>query len=177
MTSPQTPRQPLACVDVDYRDSCGRAACLTFNAYTDSLPSGRYVVEVAAVAAYEPGQFYLRELPAIEAVLAALPTPPRTIIVDGYVWLAPRQTRPGLGAHLYHALDGRIPVIGVAKSPFSGAVATAILRGKSRRPLYVTSAGIDQAQAAKHIQAMHGSYRLPTLLKQVDRLCRDGLAS
>ena len=33
---------------------------------------------------------------------------------------------------------------------------------------------MDRAEAARAIQRMHGLYRIPTLLKRVDRLCRDG---
>ena len=40
-----------------------------------------------------------------------------------------------------------------------------ILRGRSRCPLYVTAVGMDLAEAAGHIQAMHGPYWIPTLLK------------
>ena len=95
-----------------------------------------------------------------------------TIIVDGYVWLGP-ENRPGLGAHLYEALGKQVPVIGVAKSMFRGATnAEAVLRGRSRRPLYVTAAGMDPVIAAKNIQGMHGPHRIPTLLKRVDQLCR-----
>ncbi len=177
VSSPVSTLPPLACVDVDYHDDAGRCACLTFDAYTDEQPLGRYVIEVAAVADYQPGQFYLRELPAILAILGELPIRPRAIIVDGYVWLGPGTSRPGLGAHLYRALAGEVPVIGVAKSRFSGAPAESLLRGSSKRPLFVTSAGIPQKQAAAAIRGMHGTYRLPTLLKQVDRLCRDGLPS
>jgi len=67
-----------------------------------------------------------------------------------------------------------LPVIGIAKTEFAGAVhAVPVLRGISQRPLYVTAAGIDPRQAAARILAMAGPHRLPTMLKRVDRLCRD----
>jgi len=47
-----------------------------------------------------------------------------------------------------------------------------VLRGDSRRPLYVTAAGLDPAAAALHVRSMHGPFRIPTLLKRVDQLCR-----
>jgi deoxyribonuclease V len=65
-------------------------------------------------------------------------------------------------------------VIGVAKSLFPGAPATPLLRGDSQRPLYVSATGVDLASAADNIRRMHGPHRLPTLLKQVDGLCRAG---
>ena len=45
-------------------------------------------------------------------------------------------------------------------------------RGKSQTPLFITAAGIDVHTAASFIQSMHGKFRIPTLLKQVDQLCR-----
>ena len=82
---------------------------------------------------------------------------------------------PGLGAHLYRALDGRIPVIGVAKTNYASVhlAKAEVLRGDSARPLYITAMGIDLAQAAGHIHAMHGAYRLPDLLKELDGLTKE----
>jgi deoxyribonuclease V len=82
-----------------------------------------------------------------------------------------------LGAHLYAALGKKVPVIGVAKTRFTAAsAARAVRRGSSNRPLYVTAAGIDIETAVQHVQSMHGPYRLPTILKRVDQLCRGTLA-
>ena len=50
----------------------------------------------------------------------------------------------------------------------------AVHRGQSQKPLYVSAVAIDRAEAALAIQRMHGPHRIPTLLKQVDRRCRDG---
>ena len=97
---------------------------------------------------------------------------PDCIVVDGFVYLDGVE-RPGLGKYLYDALEGRIGVIGVAKKPFRGIPSRfGIYRGKSKKPLFVTSAGLDVSTAKKFIQAMHGQFRLPTLLREVDRACR-----
>lgn len=40
---------------------------------------------------------------------------PDCIIVDGFVHL--EDDKPGLGKHLYDALNGKVRVIGVAKNP------------------------------------------------------------
>jgi Endonuclease V len=64
------------------------------------------------VPPYRPGEFYLRELPPLRAVLDGL-SGLGLLVVDGYADLDP-DGRPGLGAHA-HAEFG-IPVIGVAKS-------------------------------------------------------------
>jgi deoxyribonuclease V len=103
-------------------------------------------------------------------VLATVSEPLETIVVDGYVWLGERT--PGLGAHLYEALRWRVPVVGVAKARYAGAPAEEVQRGGSRRPLYITAAGIDPRTAARYVQSMHGAYRIPTLLRRVDQLCR-----
>lgn len=80
---------------------------------------------------------------------------------------------PGLGAHLFNALKGKIPIIGVAKSPYKDvAMAVKVFRGRSTRPLYVTAVGMETAQAVRFIEKMHGRHRFPTLLKHVDTLSR-----
>src|SRR5262249_645622 len=124
------------------------------------------------VAPYEPGKFYRRELPCLLAVLRKVADPIEAIVIDGYVWLADEQS-PGLGGHLFQALGSATPVIGVAKPCFRSArAARPVVRGNSRRPLWVTAAGMDLETASRHVQDLHGPYRLPTLLKRVDRLCR-----
>jgi deoxyribonuclease V len=163
----------LACVDVDYRGDEAVAACVSFAAWDDATPAGQLVERISGVAPYVPGQFYRRELPCLLAVLGKLPEVPEVVVIDGYVWLAD-EDRPGLGAHLYEALAGRAPVVGVAKTRFHGArLAVPVVHGAgSTRPLFVTAAGLDLAAAAAHVQAMHGEYRIPTLLRLVDQLCR-----
>ena len=70
-------------------------------------------------------------------------------------------------------MQDRVPVIGVAKTSFRGSgFAQAVLRGTSQRPLYVTAAGMKPEIAAAHVLSMHGEYRIPTLLKRADQLCR-----
>ena len=120
-------------------------------------------------ASYVPGSFYKRELPCILALLDKLKQIPVEMIIDGYVWLG---ARSGLGQHLFEALGCRIPVIGVAKSAFPGAAAEKIYRGTSRRPLYITAAGVPIGIAAGNISRMHGPHRIPNLLKQVDQISK-----
>ena len=58
-----------------------------------------------------------------------------------------------------------------AKNPYRGSgFATPVLRGGSKSPLFVTAAGMDVAEAARHVEGMHGKHRIPTLLGWVDRL-------
>jgi deoxyribonuclease V len=161
----------IACVDVDYRGGGAVAACVLLRDWSDAEAAGDHVERIARVEEYVPGQFYRRELPCLLAVLDALAERPGVVVVDGYVWLA--ADRPGLGAHLYEALGAAVPVVGVAKTRFAGASgAREVRRGGSGRPLYVTAAGMAVEEAAAHVAAMHGPFRIPTLLKRVDRLCR-----
>jgi deoxyribonuclease V len=162
----------LACLDVDYRNDVTVAACLLFREWADATEAA-YLVELGPPAEpYEPGQFFRRELPHLLKVLASVQEPLEALLIDGYVWLG--EERPGLGVHLHEALGRRLPVIGVAKTAFhSSHLAVPVLRGQSQRPLFVTAIGMDSHAAAQCIQRMHGDSRLPTLLKRVDRLCRE----
>ena len=45
-------------------------------------------------------------------------------------------------------------------------------RGSSRRPLYVSAAGMELQEAKRHIAQMHGKFRMPALLKRADQLSR-----
>lgn len=165
----------LAATDVHYLPSGGAraAAVLARNPRFDLIVAER-VVHLDKVAEYEPGRFYLRDLPALKAVLDGVKGL-SLLIVDGYVDLEPDARRPGLGWHCHEAFD--VPVIGVAKTSFQGAThAEEIRRGASLRPLYVTAVGIGIAEAADLVEKMAGQFRLPDALKRVDTLAR-GLAA
>jgi deoxyribonuclease V len=170
------PSSPIACVDAAYSHASASAACVLFSTWRDDTPQRTLTSRQGAPAAYEPGSFYKRELPLLLAVLKGVERLPAMIIIDGYVWLD-ADHGPGLGAILHEALDKRVPVVGVAKSTFgdAGSWSIPVVRGVSRRPLFVSAAGIDVEEAAKGVQAMHGPHRIPTLLKLVDRAARDAL--
>ncbi|PZO36968.1 MAG: endonuclease V [Pseudanabaena frigida] len=162
-------------VDVDYRDSKAVAAGIGFNDWEDSIPANTFIEQTDKVEDYQPGEFYKRELPIILLLLEKLLELPEIIIIDGYVYLD-RYKKAGLGHHLYNALEGKVAVIGVAKSRFKDIPTEAeVFRGDSNRPLFVTAIGIDETEARNFIKKMHGDNRLPTILKAVDRLCRDTL--
>lgn len=162
----------LACVDVDYRADQAVAACVLFRAWSEGVAHAQHVARISEVEEYVPGQFYKRELPCLMAVLALVTEALDAVLVDGHVWLRD-ENDPGLGAHLYNALNRAVPVVGVAKSPFrDGKIALAVTRGGSAQPLYVTAVGTDPRAAAASVAAMHGEHRIPTLLRAVDQLCR-----
>jgi deoxyribonuclease V len=166
-------------VDVHYlTDSAAttraRAAVVTAAYPTFDVTLLERTMLVADVAPYQPGQFYLRELPPVRAILASLGDQVRLslIVVDGYVDLDP-DGRPGLGAFVHDEFG--VPVIGVAKSAFRAAThAIPVVRGRSARPLFVTAAGMPRTAAADLVGTMAGAFRLPDALRRVDALARGG---
>ncbi len=161
-----------AAVDVHYLSAGGARAAAVLDA--DAV-FARVLAERTAVLPwvlpYRPGEFYLRELPPLRAVLADLDGL-GLLVVDGYADLDPRG-RPGLGARA-HAEFG-VPVIGVAKSLFRTAThAVPVVRGSSARPLFVTVAGMPAADAADLVRDMAGRYRLPDAVRRADTLARAG---
>ena len=163
----------IAFLDVQYSDdhSTARAAILLADQWTDGTATWMNVVDVADVAPYQPGEFFRRELPCLQKALESAPEKPSTIVIDGYVWLD-YAGRPGLGAKLFQTFCEATPVIGVAKTRFHDAPGIEVYRNGSSRPLIVTAAGCNEQDAAEHVRAMHGSFRIPTLLRFVDQLAR-----
>lgn len=113
----------LACVDVDYRpDSSARTAAALFEAWTDVRETRLILHTTPQVAAYQPGAFYLRELPCLLPVLEPLSSQLEIVVVDGYVTLD-AAGQPSLGWHLFEALGQWVAVIGVVKTAFRGSPA------------------------------------------------------
>lgn len=169
----------LAVLDVHYRAGGARAACVVAASWSSKDPLATYVADIGLVQEYVPGEFYRRELPCLLQVLRSLPASPSVVVIDGYVWL-PDSAKPGLGAHLYEALGGRTPVVGVAKTAFLNAESSALVaqvrRGTSKNPLFVTAAGVEVAAAGAWVHTMAGMHRIPTLLAMADRLSRSDVA-
>lgn len=158
-------------VDVQYLDDGGaRAALVVSEDASFATLVEEYTVLVEGVAAYRPGHFYERELPALKQVMSGV-APVDLLIVDGYVDLDPAGSL-GLGAHVADA--GLAPVVvGVAKTRFRTAThAAEVLRGLSAKPLYVTASGMPVDAAAALVHAMAGDARFPDALRRVDRLAR-----
>lgn len=179
MSTPAAPAPVIAALDVAYRaDEAGAdiaaAACARAAGWTAAEPLDVTTTIFRGAGAYQAGQFYKRELGALLAVLQEAP-PSEVLLIDGYVWLDAAGA-PGLGARLYAALGGRRAVVGVAKSALKNdAHSASVRRGGSARPLQVTAAGLDLAAAAEAVAGMHGTARLPSLLRLVDRAARDAL--
>lgn len=163
----------ILAVDVHYAgDVWARVAGVVFREWGDRSAAHEAVAVVEGIEPYVPGAFYRRELPCIRALLGTLDERPNIVVVDGYVDVGPG--RPGLGRHLFDAmtLGGSVVVVGVAKTAFAGAPAVEVRRGRSEKPLFVTSAGLDPAAAAREVARMAGRHRIPTLLQRVDQLAR-----
>lgn len=165
----------IVAFDVSYLDDASaQAAAVVFEKFSDSEPRRTYLKTIAKVAKYVSGSFYQRELPCILELLSEIEERIDIIIIDGYVSLG---DRPGLGKHLSESIDPNITIIGVAKKYFEGSDPAEAKRGGSKHPLFVTSYGMEAEKAKELIESMHGRYRLPTLLKEVDRLSRTFLTT
>ena len=161
----------IAAFDVQYFDGFAKIVGVLFQTWNDSEPLQILEKHIRPIADYEPGQFYKRELPCILGLLEEIDTTQlECIVVDGYVHLDDTG-KPGLGHYLWKALDEKLPIIGVAKNSFhqNKLLVKQVLRGESKKPLYVTAVGIELNQAEDFITNMHGEFRMPTLLKIVDQ--------
>jgi len=166
-------KRPLVgCLDVHYADPRAAAACIVLPSWQASEPVDCVVKTVDGVMPYEPGAFYRRELPCIEEVLKALHRIPEILVIDGYVWLG--QGKKGLGAYLFETRGSLGAVVGIAKTSFVGAEPVGeVFRGQSRRPLFVSAVGMELAEACARVQEMHGQFRVPWAMSEVDRLARE----
>ena len=159
--------------DVHYRDDAAHIAGVAFARIEADRPQATYTATLYGVAPYQPGAFWRRELPPLLHLLRTHRLHPAALFIDGHVYLD-GHAQPGLGARLHQALGGRVPVIGVAKNAFRGMdPACALHRGHSRRPLYVTAAGLSRDEARALVMAMSSEGRIPTLLRFADRLSRE----
>lgn len=161
--------------DVHYRNDTAKVVCAVLQNWHDAVAIQYWVKHVKTIAEYIPGEFYKRELPCLLEILRDIDLQKITcIIIDGFVVLDD-DGKPGLGAHLYNSLPLKVPVIGVAKTSFHQNTKQVIpvYRGESKNPLFITAIGISLLKAANHIQEMYGEYRIPAVLKEVDRRTKE----
>jgi len=160
-------------VSVSIDGGQARAAAVAFEAW-DALDAMKtYITRVAHVEKAERGTLDLRELPCVMQLLREHRLEPELILIDGFVHLDADET-PGLGQHLFHALSGMTPVVGVSKTGRPGlSEQFEVMREEEAKPLTVTCAGIDIGAARTRLRMMHGRKRIPTLLKLVARLAKN----
>ncbi|MFI1938601.1 endonuclease V [Streptomyces purpureus] len=145
---------------------------------------------------YVPGLLAFREIPTVLAALESLNTAPGLVVCDGYGLAHPR--RFGLASHL-GVLTG-LPVIGVAKNPFTftyeppgerrGSTAALVADdshgretvGRALRtqdgvkPVFVSVGHrVTLDAACAHTLHLSPRYRLPETTRHADALCRQAL--
>lgn len=165
----------ILATDVHYKDNTAKAVGALITHWGDAVAHHHVIRYIDAVEEYVSGSFYKRELPCLLEIIKEVDLQQIScIIVDGFVVLDDAG-KPGLGAYVYESLPVKVPVIGVAKTNFHENLKHVIpvLRGTSERPLYVSVIGTDLQQAADHIKSMHGEHRLPTVLKELDRITKE----
>ncbi|MCB9225915.1 MAG: endonuclease V [Chitinophagales bacterium] len=163
----------ILAIDVHYKEGNAKVVGVLFN-WEDENPKEIITTEVHKVEEYQSGQFYKRELPCILSLLKQIDLSIlEVIIVDGHCYVS-NDKKLGLGGYLYEALERKIPIIGVAKKSFHNTekVSNPVYRGNSKVPLFVSSIGIDIEFITNKVLKMYGNYRIPTILKQLDRLTK-----
>ncbi|MEU4350569.1 endonuclease V [Streptomyces sp. NPDC023838] len=181
-------------VDVAYddeRDVVAAAAVVLDAATLEVVEESTAVGRVAFP--YVPGLLAFREIPTVLAALGALSADPGLVVCDGYGLAHPR--RFGLASHL-GVLTG-LPVIGVAKNPFTFAYdqpgtrrgeASALVAGQDEevgralrtqdavKPVFVSVGHrVSLDNACAHVLRLTPRYRLPESTRRADALCREAL--
>ncbi len=160
-------------VAVHFHGTQANAAAAAFDAWDAAEATKTYVSRIAHVEKAVRGELDLRELPCVMQLLREHSLEPELILVDGFVHLDADET-PGLGQHLYQALGGKVPIVGVSKRRLPGLPAQfEVMREEEAPPLWVTCAGIDIGAAKARLRSMHGRKRAPTLMKLAARLAKN----
>ena len=161
-------------IDIYYREEGGATCVGVLFQWKDAEPTKVIRATIDEVEEYVPGEFYKRELPCVMTVIYQVKHyKVDYIILDSHVQLG--EDQKGLGEYVYEAVDKMYPVIGVAKRGFYNNVqyVREVKRGESDNPLYVSAIGCDLEEAAEWVRDMHGEYRIPSILKEVDRIGRE----
>jgi deoxyribonuclease V len=159
-------------IAVHFDGTQAQAAAVAFDAWDAPEAAQTYLSRIAQVEKAPRGELDLRELPCVMQLLREHRLEPELILIDGFVHLDADET-PGVGHHLFHALGGVTPVIGVSKTSRPGLSAQfEVMREEEARPLTVTCVGVDIGAAKVRVRAMHGRKRVPTLMKLVARLAK-----
>jgi deoxyribonuclease V len=149
------------------------AAAVAFDAWDEAEATKTYFSRIDQVGKAVRGELDLRELPCVMQLLSEHKLEPELILFEGFVHLDADDT-PGLGHHLFQALGGKVPVVGVSKKSLPGLSAQfEVMREEETPPLIVTTAGLDIGAAKVRLRSMHGRKRVPTLMKLATRLAKN----
>lgn len=166
----------IAAADVHYRENKAVGVIVLFSEWeSEKIHSFEKLEFSGEYSEYIPGEFYKRELPILQSLYEKIrSTELEAFIVDGYVFLG-KEEKPGLGYYVYQMLGSAIPVIGAAKSRFreNSENCRELFRGKSSKPIYITSVGITAEDALNKIQRMKGDFRMPDILSKLDRMTKE----
>ncbi|HTK18975.1 MAG TPA: endonuclease V [Mucilaginibacter sp.] len=160
----------ILAIDVYYKENSAKAVGVLFDR-KDEVIKDLKVAHVYDIEDYIPGEFYKRELPCVLKVIEQTNLKDiELIIIDGYVYVD-NNKQFGLGGWLWKTLETKVPVIGVAKTSFlkNKEVVNELYRGESKNPLYISSIGCDINKATELIKEMKGNYRIPDILKLLDK--------
>ena len=179
-------------IDTYYYKDRAKTVGVIFENWEDSEPLKIVSTWSSSFGPYIPGEFFKRELPCImDLIQKEVPDIKDydCIILDGLARL-PGSSSEGLGLHLESELEKAFPgfridqdpmviggpaIMGVAKTKFKGVEedngTCKVLRGEAKNPLYTNTTWIkmSSSDAADCLRKMHGQYRIPTLLKILDR--------
>jgi deoxyinosine 3'endonuclease (endonuclease V) len=159
-----------------YSDNLALTVGVLFNRWTDDEPAEIISSICTSFSSYIPGEFYKRELPCVLGLLVEKVDLDKveTIIVDGFLRLRFNDgtEKDGLGKKLFDELNmPGLKIIGLAKSEFcrTSEISASILRGSAEKPLWVQGIGLPDNVAAGNIKMMSGEFRIPKLLKILDK--------
>lgn len=163
--------------DVYYYENFAIVGYVLFENEQSFEPFKTGQVRCDSIEPYISGEFYKRELPCLLKAIQEIKEPISLIYIDANVWLG--KDKKGLGKYLFDSIDQNIPIIGVSKSCFNKKteLIQPVYRKSSKKPLYVSSIGIDIENACKKIQLMSGEFRLPKMIKLADSVCRSTIAN
>lgn len=178
----------VAGVDVGFRagGTLTRAAIAVLS-FPELRLLDQAVAEIPTTFPYVPGLLSFREIPAILAALAKLPSSPDLLLVDGQGYAHPR--RCGLASHLGLVMDipslgvGKTRLVGVHDEPANRRGARARLIDKdewvgwvvrtrvSVKPVYISVGHrLSHESAVNWAMRCTGRYRLPEPIRQAHRL-------
>ena len=166
----------LVAIDTAYSDTSSATGGVIFESWESTEPVDILVSKLLnKPKPYQSGEFYKRELPCILYLLNKITHPLEYILIDANVFLDGTK-KPGLGKHLFDALDQNTDIIGIAKNRYHLMPQKhAVIRGESIHPLYVTTTSNNLTSVKNNIALMAGDFRIPSMLKLADKISKDAL--